>query len=148
MRTSPRSSVASDAIVFFLDRCLGKGDVRQALLVAGARVEIFDAHFDQDTDDVAWLREVAKRGWVVLTKDKHLRSNPLEVRALFESGTATFVLSSGEVSGPQMGIAYVKALPDMLRFLAKLQKPFVASVTSSGRVHIVENYSTLIRKLP
>jgi len=148
MRTSPRSGVASEAVVFFLDRCLGKGDVRQALSDAGARVEIFDAHFDQDTNDVVWLREVAKRGWIVLTKDKHLRSNPLEVRALFESGTATFVLSSGEVTGPQMGIAFVNALPDMRRFLAKFQKPFVASVTSTGKVRVVENYASLIRKLP
>lgn len=42
-----------------------------ALRAKGIRVEMLHEHFDLATPDTAWLAEVGKRRWVVLTKDAH-----------------------------------------------------------------------------
>ena len=54
--------------VLFLDECLGRTDVPDALRANGARVELLHQHFSLSTADEVWLAEVGRRGWVVLTK--------------------------------------------------------------------------------
>jgi uncharacterized protein with PIN domain len=60
------------ALVFFLDRSLGKKIIAEALRTAGADVRIHDDIFIQDAQDVEWLPEVGQKGWIVLTKDSHI----------------------------------------------------------------------------
>jgi hypothetical protein len=67
--------------IFFIDWYLGK-TVANALLQAGAHVEHHHAHFDQDTPDALWLPVVGERGWVVLTKDKAMGKNLIELKAI------------------------------------------------------------------
>ena len=63
-------------ITFFIDRCLGKKYIAQVLIDSGIAVEIHDDHFSQNVEDVDWLPEVGKRGWVVLTKDANRAQKP------------------------------------------------------------------------
>jgi hypothetical protein len=53
--------------------------VAEALRAAGCTVEIHDRHFAQDAKDAEWLPEVGRRGWVVLTKDRHIRTRQSEL---------------------------------------------------------------------
>lgn len=132
---------------FFLDKCLGTSDVRLALTAIGARVEVLLDHFEQDVPDHEWIKELGRRGWVILSKDRHIRSNALEVRALLESGTAAFILNSAEMNGSAMAAAYQSAMPTMLRFLRKYQRPFIATVTATGAVKHLINYGKLQDRL-
>jgi hypothetical protein len=61
---------------FFVDRCLGKS-VGIALQQAGLRVEFHADHFADDADDATWISVVGQRGWIVLTKDKAIRTRPV-----------------------------------------------------------------------
>lgn len=56
---------------FFLDRALESYDVRDALKAMGARVEMHRDHFKEDADDVEWLPTIARREWVILSKDQY-----------------------------------------------------------------------------
>lgn len=67
-----------DRPTLFVDRSLGKGVVN-ALRDAGARVEFHDDHFSQDAEDVEWIPKVSENGWVILTKDKHIRRSSTNV---------------------------------------------------------------------
>jgi hypothetical protein len=60
--------------------------VADALRAQGASIEIKTDHFEPDTPDVDWLPVVGSRGWVILSKDKHLRHNLLELVRLLKSG--------------------------------------------------------------
>ena len=126
-----------DQPTFFVDRCLGSGDVPEALAKAGAKLERHDDHYPQDQEDVDWLPKVGARGWIVLTKDKAIRRNELEIAALMGAGVGAFILSAGQLTGPQMGAALVKALPKMRRLVATRVRPFVATVTASGEVSVL-----------
>lgn len=105
----------------------------QALRALGARVEIHDDHFPSDTRDAVWLQEVGRRGWVVLMKDKRIRRNRLERDALVAAGVRAFVLTSGNLTGPEMAEILVGHLPRMNRILRGNTGPFVAVV---GRFRI------------
>ena len=62
-------SEPSTEIVFFIDRCLGKRYIVEALKDTGIPVEIHDDHFPQAAQDVTWMPEVGKRGWIELEED-------------------------------------------------------------------------------
>ncbi len=139
MKSSKRSGVNSASKppkppTFFLDHSLGTQKVRSALVAQGAVVEVLIDHFDQSVEDVIWLPEVGRRGWVVLTKDKRIRNRKLEINALMDAGVAAFVLTAGEMRGEEMGEVFATALPRMLRFLEKNSPPFIATVTRKGNV--------------
>jgi hypothetical protein len=62
------SARLEEPFVFFVDRCLGRQIVPDALKAAlepSERVEIHDDHFAQDARDVQWLKSVGERGWGV-----------------------------------------------------------------------------------
>ena len=86
MRDAPDRSVAQ--YVFFIDRGLGSIVVPETLRQAGVHVEIHASHFADNTPDTVWLSDVGQQGWIVLMKDKHIRSRPHERQALIYAGGA------------------------------------------------------------
>jgi hypothetical protein len=101
-------------------------------------VQIHDDHFPQDATDIAWLRDIGQRGWIVLTKDTRIRYRSHEQTALMQAGVRAFVLVAGNLSGPEMAAAFVQALPAMRRFVARYQPPFIARVTRRGEVSMLK----------
>ena len=126
---------APEGQVLFLDRSLA-GLAASALSDAGAAVERHQDHFAPDAADADWLRDVGRRGWLVVTADKRIRLNPLERRALGESGVALFVLASGNMTGPEQARALAAALPRMLRFARRYDPPFVARIHRDGSIRL------------
>lgn len=104
-------------------------------------------HFDKDTPDDEWLAAVGRRGWIVLSKDKHLRHNLIEIAALLKSNTHSFILTSGNDTGQEMAEAFLAAMPDIKRIVAKFPPPLVATVTKSGTVKVVYTHDALIQKI-
>ena len=133
--------------IFFIDRCLGT-KLADSLRNVGARVEIHDDHFSQNSYDKDWLRIVGERNWVVLTKDKKIASRLLELLAVAEGNVRLFVLVDGNVSRDVMAQAFVNALEKMQKFIRGNQAPFIAKVYQSGLVKPCKNQKELWRMLP
>jgi len=123
--------------VFFVERSLGRRVVADALRQAGVRVEIHADYFADRTEDPVWLSQVGPRGWIVLMKDKHIRSRPHEREALLTAGVRAFVLVAGNITGPEMGASFVTALPAMGALLARRNTPFIAHITRDGRISTI-----------
>lgn len=126
-----------EPVVFFLDRSLGRKKVVAALMQAGAHAEVHDAHFPINARDEDWLREVGRRGWIVLTKDKKIRHRATELAALYRAGVSAFVLTSGNLSGDGMAAAFARALPRMVRTVQQSSSPFIGTVTKDGSVSVL-----------
>lgn len=118
--------------MYFVDRSLECRVVVRALQDAGANLHLHSKHFDDDEDDQVWLSEVARRGWVVLTKDKRIRRRPIEKQALVASGARAFVLSSGNMRGQEMADVLVANLRRIERVVLDTDPPFVAVVTRTA----------------
>lgn len=126
-----------DPLTFFIDRNLGKHTIADILRKADALVEVHDDHFPPNAPDHEWLPVVGEKGWVVLTKDKRIRYRGLELKALEEARVKAFVLTRGNLKGDDMATIFVKALPAMQRFANDHHDPFIARITSQGKVSLI-----------
>lgn len=126
-----------EPFTYFVDRSLGRGPVVEALRAAGETVHAHDDHFAQNTPDADWLIDVGARGWVVLTKDKNIRSNQIEHRALVGAGVACFMLGRGDLSAAVMGETFVRALPVIRRVLRRYEVPIAASVSLTAGLRVL-----------
>lgn len=122
---------------FFVDRSLGRDVVASALRQAGLAVEIHDDHFSKNTPDHVWLRAVGDRSWVVLTKDKDIRRNALELLAVVEGRVACFQLGRGDFSGAAMAAIFLAAMRGIQRTLRRFEVPLVGSLAASGGVRVL-----------
>ncbi len=100
-------------------------------------MEIHDEHFPQGAKDSEWLPEVGRRGWIVLTKDRHIRTRTNELVALLKAGVGAFVLTTADLSGAEMAHAFVRALPRIKAMVIGQPRPFVARVSSGGLVTLI-----------
>ena len=126
-----KAELLLEASTFFVDRCLGRS-VGVALRQAGLQVEFHADHFADDAADETWISEVGQRGWIVLTKDKAIRTRPVELQAVIAAKVRMFRLSSGNMTGEDMGRIFVDNRLKMGRFLKNHPPPFIARVSASG----------------
>ncbi len=126
-----------EPFVYFVDRSLGRGIVVETLRAAGHEVHAHDDHFAQNTPDTEWLIEVGRRGWVVLTKDKNIRSNQLELRALLQAKVACVMLGRGNLTAEAMGKLFSDNLRRIERALRRFQVPLVATLSTGGSLRIL-----------
>jgi hypothetical protein len=117
--------------------------VADAIRAAGYRVEVMDDYFPPEAEDSVWLPEVGRRGWIVLSKDASLRHNHLEVLALLRANAHAFLLASGNLTGAEMAAAFVGAIGQIARIVAKLKPPVIATVSKHGRVRVRFTYASL-----
>jgi len=141
---SKRQSAASSgstppnaALVFFIDRSLGKKVIAEKLRQSGVTVEIHDDHFQQNAQDEDWISEVGKRGWIVLTKDDRIRYRRTALEAYQRHKVRVFIFGSGQMKAQEMAEAFVKALPKISHFALTKAAPFFARISRSGSVSIL-----------
>jgi hypothetical protein len=108
----------------------------EVLSKAQVRYERHGAHFHPGEVDTVWLPHACKEGWIVLTKDKGIRYNQLEIAAIVANNGREFFFRSGNWSGTKMAEILSKALPKMKRMAKKVYAPFIASLTEAGEVHL------------
>jgi hypothetical protein len=143
VKKSKRSSAANsrrplEAVTFFIDRNLGARLLAAALRSAGAKVEVHDDHFPQDTPDTNWLSEVGRRGWVVLSKDVRIRRDKEERAALLEAGVKAFLLTQQGLTGEDMAAIFLRALAEMARRAARAKCGFICTVARHGQIAVIE----------
>ncbi|GIX46067.1 MAG: hypothetical protein KatS3mg131_0278 [Candidatus Tectimicrobiota bacterium] len=101
-------------------------------------MQIHDDHFPRDAPDEGWLREVSRRGWIILTKDKRIRYRTTERTALLHAGGRAFVIvARGDLSAQTVAEILVRALQAITRFVAWHAAPFIAKVTRDGAVSML-----------
>jgi PIN like domain len=115
-------------VEFFADRNLGRYTFPGLLREAGVTVHVHADHFRPDAPDTEWLPEAARRGWVVLSPDRHIMRNVLELDAVMLSGAVLLVLVGGSLRAADLARNFVNTLPRIEDFLASHPAPLVAKV--------------------
>lgn len=121
----------------FVDRSLGRHVIPDALRALGAEVHAHDDHFPQNAPDDVWLPIVGNRGWAVLTKDTKIRLRDTELAALVSGRVRAFVLTSGDMTGPEIARVLSLALPRIARFCHRHDPPFIARVSRTGAIQLI-----------
>jgi hypothetical protein len=90
---------------FFLDRGVGSRIVPDGLRAAGWVVtttdERYGAEASQAVADTTWIRDAARAGEVVITKDRAIAKRPLEAEAICYSEARVFAIASAQITGPE-----------------------------------------------
>jgi predicted nuclease of predicted toxin-antitoxin system len=139
--------IESEFTTFFIDRCLGNRLIVETLRLAGVNVEIHDDHFGKNTQDVDWIPEIGKRGWVILTKDARIGKNKIERLAVADAEVRMFVLVSQNLSGADMANIFLQAIPEMEKFTLKNIAPFIAKVDRDSKVKVWKDNLDLLSEL-
>lgn len=129
--------------VLFVDRCLGSVMVPKRLRELGVRTEVHDDHFASTEEDAAWLEEVGKRGWSVLTEDRHIRTRLPELISLLKANTHVFVLRVKGLTGEQKAEAFAKAADEMLSLIRHRPAPLLVTITPSGAIATLDGFKEL-----
>jgi hypothetical protein len=122
-----------------VDECVSQRHVPDVLRAAGHIVYLQRELFLPGTKDVDWLGRVGAEKWILLTKDENIRKRPIEVRALIGAKVKAFVMTAaGQLKGEDQGRLIAKALPRVVRLATKTRPPFVANITASGHVELLD----------
>jgi hypothetical protein len=114
--------------VLFVDHALGTKSLPNALRERGFSVEVLSDHFSVKAVDIDWIPKVAEKGWVILTKDKHIRRNQMERLVLEASGAYYFVLGGASWSGQEQIEIILQHLPTIIRLVQKRKPPLIGSM--------------------
>lgn len=119
----------------FIDRDSWSGKLGVALKQAQIPFEAHHEHFAHDTPDPIWLREIGKKGWLVITRDQNIRRKPNELAALREAGVILFAFTSGNLSAQETADIAIKAWPKIQRIASETTPPAIFSITRNGEVN-------------
>ena len=108
---------------FFLDRSLGRKAVPEALRADGWDLITLAEHYgmpaDEQVADTEWIEEAAKRGWLILMKDKRIRHRQAEIAAVAEHKARCFVITRGDLPSADMVQRFITNKPAILMAAAQ-----------------------------
>ena len=82
-----------------------------------------------------------------MTKDERIAYRAIEQFAVAQSNARVFILVSANLSGPEMGKAFQKALKAMERFVEEHPPPFMVKVYKSGEIKAWKDRDQLLNYL-
>jgi hypothetical protein len=118
--------------VIFIDRSIPKS-VAEALNLVRDDVRWLEDEFPHNTPDIVWLPEIGARGWLVILRDKRVRTRPGERQAIIDGNVGCFSLTQKQ---PLNRWQYLKllalTLDEMERVFAATPRPFLYGVGRLG----------------
>jgi hypothetical protein len=120
-------------VTFFFDRSVGRR-VPDALKLLGADVVKHDDLFAERTRDDTWLIAAARNGWTVITKDKRIRFNEAERRAVQDARVGCFVLLSPKLTRWTMAQLLLRVWQRLEELAAHEPRPFIYGVHADGSI--------------
>lgn len=91
--------------------------------------------YAHDKKDDEWLADAGKEGWLVLTRDKKIRTRPGERHSIIQHGVGCFIF--GQKKDPTRWEYYKLlggALDEMERLYASTPRPFIFLVARDGKL--------------
>ncbi|HEY4026341.1 MAG TPA: hypothetical protein VGO86_07905, partial [Candidatus Dormibacteraeota bacterium] len=124
---------------FLVDRSLGlqlAEELRSLGFAAHTLDSVYGATRAPTVEDTEWLGDAGQRGWLALTKDKRIRTNPLERERILTARAKVFCLTSGSLTGAQQRAIFIRHVHRIVARGAK-PGPFVYAVSEKGLVLIL-----------
>jgi hypothetical protein len=115
---------------YLVDRSLGKRVVPEALRAAGRIVhtlaEVFGAHEEAVTDE-EWIARAGGENWVVLTKEKGIRTKQAEREVVRRHRVRLFCVTKGGLTGAEQARRLIDNLARIER-VAQEPGPYIYAV--------------------
>jgi len=98
-------------------------------------VRWLEDEFPHNAKETEWLPEVGARGWLVISRDKKIRSRPGERRSLLDAGVGCFILMQKQALTRWEYLKLVaRTLDEMERLFSETPRPFIYGVGRNGDI--------------
>lgn len=128
---SPTLKLLEQSTPLFLDHNLGNKQLPELLRLAGFKIVCHVPTFDKEELDDVWIRECAKRGWVILTCDKNIENDPINRLAVIESQARIFFLTEGSSRPIFWASAITVSKERIWQIVLDTKGPFFANIAKS-----------------
>ena len=119
---------------YFFDSTNMVRPLADALHQRGRLVHMHKQVFPDRTPDRVWIPEVTRRGWIILTRDKHLQTRHLEWMAFLRAKARVLWFRGDRASDIEITEGFLAALSKIDRLTAALIPPFIIKITPAGHV--------------
>lgn len=120
--------------MIFIDRSVPKGvadavkSVRDDVLYLE---DVWEAHWIKDRE---WIPAVGAKGWLVVSKDKKIRTRAEEKRAVKENNVGIFILNYKQpLNRWEIHKLIASTLDEMIEKFATTPRPFMYLIGRNGR---------------
>lgn len=123
--------------MIFIDRSIPKG-VASALKAVRSDVYWLEDIFPPDTSELTWLPVAGANDWLVILRDKKVRTRPGERAAIIKHGVGCFIIN--QKKNPTRWDYFkllAKTLDKMEEYFATAERPFIYKVDSLGGFSLV-----------
>jgi len=119
--------------MIFIDRSIPKG-VAEALKQVREDVYWLEDKFRHDAKEPEWLEEAGRNGWLVISRDKKIRTRPGERQALIQYKVGCFCLTQKQALSRWDYLKLLSGtLDEMERLFSETDRPFLYSVSRLGK---------------
>ena len=123
--------------MIFIGRSIPKG-VAEALKMVRDDIRWLEDEFTHDAKETEWLPEIGRRGWLVITRDKRIRSRPGERKALLDAGVGCFILTQKQsLTRWEFLKLLTRTLDEMQSIFRETERPFVFGVSRTGELRLI-----------
>jgi hypothetical protein len=122
-------------ITFFVDRTHQGKRFLALLREANVAIEPHNQHFKKTEDDHIWIPEVTRRGWIIISGDKHIEAGINRV-AVIDSAAKVFILSDTNSRPIFWGAAFLAGLRSIIRRVQENNGPFFVDVDRECFSHV------------
>jgi len=118
--------------MIFIDRSIPRSGAR-ALQAVRDDVKWLEDVFPHNIKDADWLREAGLQGWLVISRDKKIRSRSGERHAIIENGVGCFCLTQKHNPTRWEYLKLLVNTVDEMEFLFGIRsRPFIYGITTEG----------------
>jgi hypothetical protein len=119
--------------LIFIDRSVPK-PVADALMCVRNDVEWLEPRYPQDAKDATtWLPDAGKNGWLVIARDKKIRTRAAERQAIIDNGVGAFIIIVKKNLNRWEYLRLIATnLDEMEEVFAATPKPFIWTVETRG----------------
>jgi predicted nuclease of predicted toxin-antitoxin system len=123
--------------MIFIDRSIPRG-VADALKAVRGDVSWFEDHFPHDTKDVTWLPIAGQNDWLVVARDKKIRTRAGERHMIEVNNVGCFIISQKQnLTRWEYLKLLARSLDQMEEIFQTKAHPFICKVDASGRFAFV-----------
>ena len=120
--------------MIFIDRSIPK-DVAEALKRVRDDVLWLEDRFAHNARDEVWLATAGRCDWLVVTRDRRIRTRPGEIRSIISNKAGCFIITSKRNLKRWDYLKLLAArLDDMEHIFGVTKRPFIFSVDTAGRL--------------
>ncbi len=101
----------------------------EMLRSVGLRVECHRDHFDPEEDDHIWIPQCAANGWIIVTSDRGIETDPANRQSVFDSKARVFILEENNSRAGCWAAAIIVSRTRLYQIVLNNEGPFFMDVS-------------------